>query len=61
MRRLGVSESDIERLVRNADEHDIDPDGRPRYIGRQAKQRWRVVLAADDPELVITVHEKRQL
>jgi hypothetical protein len=59
MRRLGLADADVDWILANPDRHDRDRDDRPRYIGRVAGKRVRVVLAADDPELVVTVHERR--
>lgn len=61
MRHLGITEHDIERIITEPAISDTDPDGRPRHIGHAANgTRVRVVLAADTPNLVVTVHESRR-
>jgi hypothetical protein len=51
----GVSDQEIQLVV---DEHEItfaDPKGNPCYIRGVRGRRIKVVIAQDDPELVITV------
>jgi hypothetical protein len=51
-------EREVERVVRSADGEDRDPDGRRRFVGRVGTRRVRVVIALDDPDLVVTVHDR---
>jgi hypothetical protein len=39
---------------------DADPENRPRYVGDVRGKRIRVVVAVDDPELIVTIHERRR-
>lgn len=59
MRRLGLSTEDIEVVVARPDHTDTDLSGRPRFTAQRGSYRVRVVLAVDRPDLVVTVHERR--
>jgi len=59
MRRLGISRQDVERLRAESEAWDEDPDGRRRYVGHVRGTRVRVVVAVDNPDLVVTVHARR--
>jgi len=59
MRRLRVSSSEIERIVSGHRPYDLDPAGRPRYLGVVGGRTVRVVLAVDRPNLVVSLHERR--
>jgi hypothetical protein len=59
MRRLGLSAADVARVCREPEARDRDPDGRPRYVGVVVGRRVRVVVAVDNPDLVVTVHERK--
>jgi hypothetical protein len=58
-RDLGVSVGDAERVIEAAVRIDFDKDGLPRYTGYVGDLRVRVVVALDDPELIVTIHERR--
>jgi hypothetical protein len=58
-RDLGVSVFDAETVIREAVKADADFDGRPRYTGYVRGVRVRVVVALDDPELIVTIHKRR--
>ena len=60
LRRLRATIADVERLIAEPDEIDTDEYGKPRYIGEIKGVRVRVVVALDEPDLVITIHERRR-
>jgi hypothetical protein len=58
MRRLGLSERDVERVRAEPEQRTQDPEGRMRYVGVVRGRRVRVVVAVDKPDFVVTVHER---
>jgi hypothetical protein len=60
MRRLKATGEDVERLIEEADEVDENSDGKPRYTGELKGVRVRVVVALDEPDVVVTIHERRR-
>jgi uncharacterized protein DUF4258 len=59
LRSLDATLADVEYLITNPDQEDRDPEGRPRYIGHLQGVRVRVVVALDEPDLIVTIHERR--
>lgn len=59
--RPGLSLDDVLAVVALPLKGDHDPDGRARYTGRIGKELVRVVVARDDPDLIVSVHRKRKL
>jgi hypothetical protein len=55
-----MSDADVERIVARPLYADADEDGRPRFIGDVQGVRVRVVLALDEPDLVVTIHPRRR-
>jgi hypothetical protein len=51
---------EAEAVVERNFEKDFDPDGNPRYRGYIAGKRCRVVVALDDPDLIISIHRRRR-
>jgi hypothetical protein len=51
---------EAEAVVANPIEQNFDSDGNPRYRGFIAGKRCRVVVAADDPDLIISIHFRRR-
>jgi hypothetical protein len=51
---------EAEAVVANKFEKDFDRDGNPRYRGYIAGTRCRVVVALDDPDLIMTIHRRRR-
>jgi hypothetical protein len=51
---------EAESVVKNSFEKDFDRDGNPRYRGYIAGKRCRVVVALDDPDLIISIHPRRR-
>jgi hypothetical protein len=59
-RDLGATIADAEGVIQNAVHTDADFGGRPRYTGYVRGVRVRVVVALDDPGLIVTIHERRK-
>jgi hypothetical protein len=51
---------EAESVVENSFGKDFDRDGNPRYRGYIAGKRCRVVVALDDPDLIISIHPRRR-
>jgi hypothetical protein len=60
MREKGWREEDVERVVGAAMPSGPDDLGNPTYIGFIRDLRVRVVIALDEPDLVVTIHERRK-
>jgi mRNA-degrading endonuclease RelE of RelBE toxin-antitoxin system len=60
LRRLGASVEDVERVIREPLHFDLDRKGKPRYTGRIQGVRVRVVVALDEPDLIVTIHDRRR-
>jgi hypothetical protein len=58
-RRLRMSDADVERVIARPMYADTDEDGKPRFVGEVHGVRVRVVLALDEPDLVVTIHPRR--
>jgi len=58
MRWHGLSEEDVAELVSSPQEEDQDRSGRRRLTARIRGRRFRIVIALEDPELVVTVHRR---
>jgi hypothetical protein len=50
---------DVEQVIENPIFVDGDESGRPRYTGEVRGIRIRVVVALDEPDLIVTIHERR--
>jgi hypothetical protein len=57
---MGATVADAERVIANPEEIDVEADGKRRYIGFVRGERVRVVVAFDDPELIVTIHRRRR-
>jgi len=60
MRRLGVTRGDVAAIILASEAVDRDPDGRPRHIGVVDGRRIRIVLALENPSIVVSVHERKR-
>jgi len=60
LRHLRATVADVERVIADAEEIDSDQYGKLRYIGEIRGVRVRVVVALDEPDLVVTIHERRK-
>jgi hypothetical protein len=60
LRSLGIELADAERVVADPVRVDRDPEGKLRYTGYIRDVRVRVVVALDEPDLIITIHQRRR-
>ena len=61
MRWKGWTQREVLRVISNPAKVDFDARCNPRYLGHIRGDLVRVVVAADDPDVVITVHPRRHL
>lgn len=59
-RFLGASLIEVEQVVESPIQVERDSDGKALYIGYLKGISVRVVVALDEPDLVVTIHETRQ-
>jgi hypothetical protein len=59
LRALDATLRDVEKAIADPIRIDSDPNGRPRYTGYIRGIRVRIVIAVDEPDLVVTIHERR--
>lgn len=57
-RDIGATVVDAEELIANPERVDLGPDGKWRYVGLLRGERVRVVVALDDPDLIVTIHRR---
>jgi hypothetical protein len=50
----------VEEVLRNPVRIESDEDGKPLYLGCLKGVFVRVVVALDEPDLIVTIHETRQ-
>jgi hypothetical protein len=60
LRRVKGTAEEAESVVENSFEKDFDEDGNPRYRGFINGERCRVVVALDDPNVIITILSRRR-
>jgi hypothetical protein len=60
LRSVKGTAEEAESVVENSSEKDFDEDGNPRYRGFINGKRCRVVVALDDPDVIITIHPRRR-
>lgn len=60
MREHGLIEAEIEQVIEKPDSIEADDQGKPRYLGLIRGLRVRIVLALDQPDLVVTIHSRRK-
>jgi hypothetical protein len=60
LRRHKLTRSEVEGIVSATTFKDRDPEGRPRYLGYVRGTLYRIVVALDDPEMIVTIHPRRQ-
>ena len=58
MRRLGLTPMDVERLVADFRMLDSDDEGNMRYTAFEGDRCLRIIIAIDDIDFVITVHQR---
>jgi hypothetical protein len=61
LRKVHGTREEAESVVRNPIGKDLDPEGKPRYFGYIASELCRVVVALDEPDVIVTIHERRHL
>jgi mRNA-degrading endonuclease RelE of RelBE toxin-antitoxin system len=59
LRALDATLSDVEEAIEDPIRIDSDPNGRLRYTSYIRGMRVRIVVAVDEPDLVVTIHERR--
>lgn len=59
LRNAAATLGDVEQVVEKPIFFDRDDDGRPRYTGEVRGVRLRVVVALDEPDLIVTIHDRR--
>jgi mRNA-degrading endonuclease RelE of RelBE toxin-antitoxin system len=59
LRRLGASIEEVERAIEEPIDFDRDWKGKPRYTTEIRGVRVRIVLALDEPDFVVTIHDRR--
>jgi hypothetical protein len=55
-----VTIADAEQLIEKPIHVDVAPDGKPRYVGLIRGERVRIVVALDEPDLIVTIHRRRR-
>jgi hypothetical protein len=55
-----LSIADIESVVQRPVQIDRDRHGKPRYTGEIRGVRVRAVVAVDEPDVIVTIHERRR-
>lgn len=60
LRWIAGTAEEAESVVENCFGKDFDENGNPRYRGFIAGKRCRVVVAVDDPGLIISIHRRRR-
>jgi hypothetical protein len=58
-RDLRVTVADAEGVINRPVSTDLDADGKFLYIGYIGSLSVRVVVALDEPDLIVTIHERR--
>jgi hypothetical protein len=59
LRNTPATLGDVERVIEKPSFVDRDEDGRPRYTGEARGVRLRVIVALDEPDLIVTIHDRR--
>jgi hypothetical protein len=59
LRSVPATLDDVEQVIEKPSFVDRDDDGRPRYTGEAGGVRLRVVVALDEPDLIVTIHDRR--
>jgi len=59
LRSLKATVGEAEAAIAMAIFVDRDADGKPRYTGYIRGVRVRIVVALDEPDLIVTIHKRR--
>jgi mRNA-degrading endonuclease RelE of RelBE toxin-antitoxin system len=57
-REIGATVADAERLIEDPEQVDFDRHGNWRYVGRIRGEQVRIVVALDEPDLIVTIHRR---
>lgn len=60
LKLYGVSQVEARRIARWGQKDGVDRRGNPRYVAHVGGVRIRVVVARDDPDFIVTVHDRRR-
>jgi Domain of unknown function (DUF4258) len=60
-RQLQVTLADVERLIEEPIRVARDEAGRPKYYGKVQNVIVCIVVALDDPDLIVTIYDRRRL
>jgi uncharacterized protein DUF4258 len=59
-RRLKASLTEVEQVIANPLSIEYDDDGKPLYGGLLRGSLVRIVVALDEPDVIVTIHETRR-
>jgi hypothetical protein len=59
-RQHGFGVAEAESVIARPVHTDRDDQGKPRYTGEIGGIRVRIVVALDEPDLIVTIHERRR-
>jgi hypothetical protein len=59
LRSAPATLDDVEQVIERPSFVDRDESGRTRYTGEVRGVRLRVVVALDEPDLIVTIHDRR--
>jgi len=59
LRHLRGTVVELKHVIADPVRVDRDPTGKPQYTGYIRGVRVRIVVALDDPDFVVTIHERR--
>jgi hypothetical protein len=59
-RGLRITLADAEAVVREPAATDVDEAGKPRYYGAVGNVNVCIVLALDEPDLIVTIYDRRR-
>jgi hypothetical protein len=60
LREEGLTQADVLFVIRKPSRVEPETRGNWRYVGQIEGKWFRVVIAGDDPNVVISVHERRR-
>jgi hypothetical protein len=59
-RDIKLSQANAEAIVVRPDRFFVGRDGKPNYVGSIEGMVIRIVVALDDPDLIVTICERRR-
>ena len=60
LRQLGITQSEVEAIVARPRRVRMGGDGKPNYEGSVHGIWIRVVVALDDPDVIVTIFDRKQ-